>query len=75
MPANSKRIALLSALFPIASMGSLAQNSEVETLETTVVQAASEELKQAQGVSNITKEAFCCLQLIILKVIRRQICN
>lgn len=53
------KIILLTALFPGLSAGVLAQSDdEIETLDTTVVQAASEELKQAPGVSVITEEDF-----------------
>ena len=58
MPVNGKRIILLGTLFPMLSAGVLAQSEEIETLDTTVVQSASEELKQAQGVSIITEEDF-----------------
>ncbi len=58
MPVNGKRIILLGTLFPMLSAGVLAQSDDIETLETTVVQAASEELKQAPGVSIITEEDF-----------------
>ncbi|MDW5285201.1 FepA family TonB-dependent siderophore receptor [Alteromonas macleodii] len=58
MPVNGKRIILLGTLFPMLSAGVLAQSEEIETLDTTVVQSASEELKQAQGVSFITEEDF-----------------
>ena len=53
------KIVLLTSLFPGLSAAVFAQeNEELETLDTTVVQAASEELKQAQGVSVITAEDF-----------------
>ena len=52
------KIILLTALFPGLSANVLAQTDDIETLDTTVVQAASEELKQAQGVSVITEEDF-----------------
>jgi len=47
MPVTGKRIILLGTLFPMLSAGVLAQSEEIETLDTTVVQSASEELKQA----------------------------
>ncbi|MCP8900889.1 FepA family TonB-dependent siderophore receptor [Gilvimarinus xylanilyticus] len=55
----SSKLALMGALFPMCSTVALAQQSqddEVQVLKTTVVQAASEELKQAQGVSIVTEE-------------------
>ena len=57
MSMNKKRL-LLTTLFPMLTVGGVAaqQSEEIETLETTVVQAASEELKQAPGVSVITTE-------------------
>jgi len=58
MPVTGKRIILLGTLFPMLSAGVLAQSEEIETLDTTVVQSASEELKQAQGVPIITEEDF-----------------
>lgn len=48
--------AVSSALFSIASLSAFAANEEIETLDTTVVLSASEELKQAPGVSLITTE-------------------
>lgn len=50
---------LLGSLLPMYStlaFAQEAQSEEVDVLQTTVVQAASEELKQAQGVSIITEE-------------------
>lgn len=55
---SAKRNILLTSLFPLLSLSHANAQSadEIETLETTVVQAASEELKQAPGVSVITTE-------------------
>ena len=58
MSVNGKRVIFLSALFPMLSTTVMAQNEAMETLDTTVVQSAAEELKQAQGVSIITEEDF-----------------
>lgn len=55
MRINSKKI-LLGTLLPMLSGLVFAQSDELETLDTTVVKAASEELKQAPGVSVITAE-------------------
>ncbi|MBU2978296.1 FepA family TonB-dependent siderophore receptor [Alteromonas sp. C1M14] len=55
------KIVLLSALFPGLTANVVAQtqpDNGLETLDITVVQAASQELKQAQGVSIITAEDF-----------------
>lgn len=55
------KIVMLSALFSGLATNVMAQtqsDDELETLDMTVVQAASEELKQAQGVSVITAEDF-----------------
>ncbi|UTF59412.1 FepA family TonB-dependent siderophore receptor [Gilvimarinus sp. DA14] len=54
----SSKAALLGTLLPMCSTMALAQSEDenVEVLKTTVVQAASEELKQAQGVSIVTEE-------------------
>lgn len=57
MPISKKHL-LLTSLFPMLSVGGVVaqETSDIETLETTVVKAASEELKQAPGVSVITTE-------------------
>lgn len=55
MRINGKQL-LISTLFPMLSTGVFAQSEELEILDTTVVKAASEELKQAPGVSLITAE-------------------
>ncbi|WP_020211059.1 FepA family TonB-dependent siderophore receptor [Gilvimarinus chinensis] len=54
----SSKMALLGTFLPMCSTMALAQQSQddVQVLKTTVVQAASEELKQAQGVSIVTEE-------------------
>ena len=54
------KFTLLGSLLPMYSTLAFAQevqsDEDVDVLQTTVVQAASEELKQAQGVSVITEE-------------------
>ncbi|MCU4676527.1 FepA family TonB-dependent siderophore receptor [Catenovulum sp. 2E275] len=55
---NTKKTLLFTAVTAALSSNAFAAEEELETLETTVVQAASEELKQAQGVSVITEEEF-----------------
>lgn len=49
--------AVSAAISSLFSLSAIAQE-EPETLDVTVVKAASEELKQAQGVSVITEEDF-----------------